>query len=63
MNIADISRLPLKQLDQLFHPYLGEKNEVTKTHPEQAIVIRRIVEDMLARMGMLLDLGFGLPHA
>jgi excinuclease ABC subunit A len=59
MDIADISRLPLKQLGRLLHPCRGGEQEVSKTHPEQAIVIRRIVEDMLARITVLLDLGLG----
>ena len=59
MDIADISRLPLKQLEQFLHPYLGDRKEASKAHPEQALVILRIVEDMLARLGVLLDLGLG----
>ncbi len=59
MDIADISRLPLKQLGQLLHSRLAKEQKVSKTHPEQAIVIRRIVDDMLARISVLLDLGLG----
>lgn len=59
MDIADISRLPLKQLEQFLHPYLGDRKEASNAHPEQALVILRIVEDMLARLGVLLDLGLG----
>lgn len=57
MDIADISRLPLKQFNNLLRPYLGEQKK--RSHPEQAVVIHRIVEDMTARLGELLDLGLG----
>jgi excinuclease ABC subunit A len=59
LDIADISRLPLKRLSALLQPYLGDKNKVSAAHPEKAIVIRRIVEDLLARLSVLLDLGLG----
>ena len=59
LDIADISRQPLKRLSVLLQPYLGDKNKVAATHPEKAIVIRRIVEDLQARLSVLLDLGLG----
>ena len=59
LDIADIARLPLKRMNSMLQPYLGEKNEVSAAHPEKAIVIHRIVEDLLARLSVLLDLGLG----
>jgi excinuclease ABC subunit A len=59
MDIAEFSRLPLKRMDTLLQPYLGEKNKGSAAHPEKAIVIHRIVEDLLARLAVLLDLGLG----
>ncbi len=59
MDIADISRLPLKRLHELLRHYLREKNTASAAHPEKVIVVRRIVEDMLARLEVLLDLGLG----
>jgi excinuclease ABC subunit A len=59
LDIAEISRLPLKRLSALLQPWLGDKNKVSVAHPEKAIVIRRIVEDLLARLSVLLDLGLG----
>jgi excinuclease ABC subunit A len=59
LDIADISRLPLKRMNSMLQPYLGDKNKVSATHPEKAIVIRRIVKDLLARLSVLLDLGLG----
>jgi excinuclease ABC subunit A len=59
LDIADISRLPLKRMDELLQPYLGARNKVSAAHPEKAIVVHRIVEDLLARLSVLLDLGLG----
>jgi excinuclease ABC subunit A len=59
LDIADISRLPLKRVNALLQPYLGGKNEGSVAHPEKSIVIRRIVQDLLARLSVLLDLGLG----
>ncbi|MDB5631732.1 MAG: uvrA, partial [Tardiphaga sp.] len=59
LDIADLSGLPLKRLNALLQPYLGDKNKVSAGHPEKAIVIRRIVEDLVARLSVLLDLGLG----
>ena len=33
--------------------------ELARAHPEKALVTRRITEDMLARLHVLLDLGLG----
>ncbi len=59
LDIADISRLPLNRMNSMLQPYLSDKNKVSATHPEKAIVIRRIVEDLLARLSVVLDLGLG----
>ncbi len=59
LDIADISRLPLKRLDALLRSYLDNKKKVSTAHPEKAIVIHRIVEDLLSRLSVLLDLGLG----
>ncbi|QDM29242.1 excinuclease ABC subunit A [Tardiphaga sp. vice304] len=58
-DIAELSRLPLKRLDAMLRPYMGETNKVSADHPEKAMVIHRIVEDLLARLAVLLDLGLG----
>ena len=59
LDIAEFSRLPLKRMDALLQPYLGDKNKSSAAHPEKAIVIHRIAEDLLARLAVLLDLGLG----
>jgi excinuclease ABC subunit A len=58
-DISEISRLPLKKLDELLRPYLGSKTRISDDHPEKALVVQRIVEDLLARLEVLLDLGLG----
>ncbi|HEX4327342.1 MAG TPA: excinuclease ABC subunit UvrA [Burkholderiales bacterium] len=61
-DIADISRLPLKRLAQLLHPYAeGTATGRGKRAPtaEKAIVIQRIAQDLCARLAVLLALGLG----
>jgi excinuclease ABC subunit A len=59
MDIAEIARLPLKQLHALLkaHPK-GRAGEFVG-HPEKTLVVRRITEDMTSRLEVLLDLGLG----
>jgi excinuclease ABC subunit A len=60
LDIAEISRLPLKKLDALVKPYLrGEELDGSRDHPEKALVVRRIVKDLVGRLEVLLDLGLG----
>lgn len=62
-DIAELSRLPLKRLRQLFEPLAhGSAREHAAGRsrtPEQALVVRRIAEDLERRLGVLLDLGLG----
>jgi len=61
MDIAEITRLPLKRLAQMIAPF--SKGEAARKedlqHPEKAIVVRRIAQDLTARISVLLDLGLG----
>lgn len=59
MDIAEISRLPLKRLSMILRPYLNSKSGASNDHPEKALVVHRITEDLLARLDVLLDLGLG----
>ena len=63
LDIADISALPLVRLADIFGPYANgaapRMVRVTEKHPETAIVTRRIAEDLMARLKVLLDLGLG----
>jgi excinuclease ABC subunit A len=60
-DIADISRLPLKQLAGILRPFAdGTASGTAKmsaAHPERLLVVRRIAADLVARLGVLLDLG------
>jgi excinuclease ABC subunit A len=61
LDIAEMSRLPLKRVDAIFAPYAGgtAPRRRDADHPEKAIVTRRIAQDLVARLGVLLDLGLG----
>jgi excinuclease ABC subunit A len=63
VDIADISRLPLKQLSALLRPYAESKvdrgADYDAQFPEKVIVTQRIAEDLCGRLTVLLDLGLG----
>ena len=60
-DIAELSCLPLKQLNGLLAPYSKEPAKAFRNelHPEKAIVVQRICEDIQGRLSVLLDLGLG----
>jgi excinuclease ABC subunit A len=61
MDIADMSRQPLKRLAEIFRPHAGGaapgRAKLNQEHPEKAVVSQRIAQDLEARLGVLLDLG------
>jgi excinuclease ABC subunit A len=62
-DIADMGREPLKRLAAVFRPYAegaarGRAKQEAE-HPEKAVVTRRIAQDLLARLVVLLELGLG----
>ncbi|MBC7833556.1 MAG: excinuclease ABC subunit UvrA [Phycisphaerales bacterium] len=63
LDIADVSRLPLKRLAVTFGPFAdgtaAALNKLEAEHPEKAEVTRRIAEDLESRLAVLLDLGLG----
>jgi excinuclease ABC subunit A len=61
LDIADLSRLPLKRLTTILQPFAeGRANKISRAkHPEKVIVTQRIAEDIVARLAVLLDLGLG----
>src|SRR3984885_5813966 len=61
LDIADLSRLPLKRLTAILRPFAeGEVlNDKKAGHPEKVIVTQRIAEDLVGRLEVLLDLGLG----
>jgi excinuclease ABC subunit A len=59
LDIAELSRLPLKRLAALFKPYAAGQAAPDRSHPEKTEVRRRIAGDMAARLEALMDLGLG----
>jgi excinuclease ABC subunit A len=63
LDIADISRLPMARFSAMFHPYAegtaAKLATLRKDHPEKAIVVQRIAEDLCMRLSVLMDLGLG----
>lgn len=63
LDIAEISRLPLKHLGQILRPYANASaagwRRLVERHPEKAVVTQRITEDFLGRLAIVLDLGLG----
>jgi excinuclease ABC subunit A len=57
-----MSRLSLAELHKIFEPYGNGKAtaiSAKNAHPEKAIVAQRIAEDIVGRLGVILDLGLG----
>jgi excinuclease ABC subunit A len=60
LDIADISALPLQRLETALRPTAqGVQAKRNGDHPERAMVAQRIAKDLLARVGVMLDLGLG----
>src|SRR6185312_8271815 len=62
-DIADISRIPLVRLADLLRPYAKATaptlTKLKAQHPEKALVVQRIAEDLGGRLTVLLALGLG----
>jgi excinuclease ABC subunit A len=62
-DIAELSRLALNRLAAIFAPYAsGEApalKKIASEHPEKVVVAKRIAEDFLARLQVMLELGLG----
>jgi len=61
MDITEMSRRPLVRLAELLRPYASGavQPHPTADAPEKVIVVQRIAADLVARLGVLLDLGLG----
>jgi len=63
IDIAQMSRVPLQRVGEIFHPFATGKAaglaKLERLHPEKAEVTRRIAEDVCARIAVMLDLGLG----
>ncbi|MGZ3872857.1 MAG: excinuclease ABC subunit A, partial [Mucilaginibacter sp.] len=62
-DIAELSALALNKLAIIFEPYAKggapALKKLAAKHPEKVVVARRIAEDFLARLQVMLDLGLG----
>lgn len=63
LDIAELSRVPLSGLHALFSPYAdgtaATLKKIEKLHPEKAEVSKRIAQDFVSRLNVMLDLGLG----
>lgn len=63
LDISEISALTIAELHRLFLPFAdGSAASLKKNvaaHPEKVVVTRRIAEDLVARLEIMLDLGLG----
>ena len=63
LDIADMSRQPLKRLAEIFRPWADGAargwKRLEAEHPEKALVACRIARDLVARLDVLMDLGLG----
>lgn len=61
LDITELSRLSLKQLNAVLAPYSDSESlrDQDVLHPEKAVVVQRIAQDVLSRLSVLLDLGLG----
>jgi excinuclease ABC subunit A len=59
LDISELSRLPLKRLDELLKGPPAKAHRDAADHPEKALVVKRIVDDLRGRLEVLLDLGLG----
>ena len=61
-DIAEMARLPLKQLAVVMERYAtgrAFKKKEIESHPERVAVAQRIAQNLYARLSLLLDLGLG----
>ncbi len=63
LDISEMSAQPLKRLAALMRPYADGTargwGKFSQDHPDKALVTVRIVQDLEARLAVLLDLGLG----
>jgi excinuclease ABC subunit A len=57
LDFAEMVGVPLARLADLMRPYAAVQTDVE--HPETALVVQRIAEDLVVRLAVLMDLGLG----
>jgi excinuclease ABC subunit A len=62
-DFAETARLPLVRLAEMVRPYAAPGapplGDLATQHPEKALVVERIATDLVARIGVMIDLGLG----
>jgi excinuclease ABC subunit A len=63
LDIAEMARVPLIRLGDVFRSFAVSSDprlkQLAAKHPEKAMVVQRIADDLLARLKVVLDLGLG----
>lgn len=63
LDIAEVSRVPLKQLATIFRPWADGSApgwpELLRDRPEKAATVQRIAQDFAGRLDVMLSLGLG----
>jgi excinuclease ABC subunit A len=59
LDIADMSRQPLKRLAELLRPAAEGRARADSDHAERAAVAEQIASDMITRIDVMLELGLG----
>ena len=59
LDIADMSRQPLKRVAELLRPAAEGQASVNGEHAERIAVAEQITRDMISRLDVMLDLGLG----
>jgi excinuclease ABC subunit A len=59
LDIADMSRQPLKRMAELLRPAAEGHAKANDEHPERVAVAEQITRDMISRIDVMLDLGLG----
>lgn len=58
-DIGEMQSLTMKELLKIFRPYAEGMGRSNSRHPEETLAAKRIAEDIVARIDILLDLGLG----
>ncbi|WP_165232053.1 excinuclease ABC subunit UvrA [Aquisphaera insulae] len=63
LDITEMSRQPLSRLAGILRPHADGKapgmEKLAREHPETLLVVRRIAQDLMGRLAVLIDLGLG----
>jgi excinuclease ABC subunit A len=60
LDIAELSKMPLDRVAGIMRPAAdGTASEMAGMSPEKALVARRLAQDLLARISVLMELGLG----